>query len=441
MLPLESLREAPHSAESERAVLAGALLDPAHLEGALEILTPEDFHLDTHRRTFAAMRDLHADGIPVDLLSLFNALDQRGELEACGGKAYLASLDLDLPDTSALPAALETIRDRALRRQMIGIAQRIQQQAAGSPDDALDLLFALRSELEAAENHAARGKADFAPSEAIFAGARADLDLPAGDLVGLPSGLPNLDAKTLGFAPGQLWILGGRPGLGKSSLAQQVYQNAACKLAKRCAVFSVEMDHRELAMRILANATGVEHESIRKRHLSTRQHATLREACDDLANAPLWIDDRGTLTVPEIGARCRRLRAQYGLDLIVVDYLQLLSAARRVDNRSLELAEMTRGLKQLARSLKVPILLLSQLNRNPEGRSEKRPTMADLRESGAIEQDADGVLLLHQPDATLPTIEIVVAKNRGGATGIVEAYFHKPTLTFKALDRAHGAAA
>ena len=440
MLPRES-REVPQSLEAERAVLAAALLDPQYLEIAAETLAPEDFHAETHRRTFRAMVELHAAGTPIDTLSLFNALEQRGELEACGGKAYLAGLDVDLPDTSAVPAAIETIRDRALRRQMVALAQRIERQASESPDDALDLLFGLRADLEAAESHATRGKSDFAPAEAVFAAAQADLQLPPGDLVGLPSGLTDLDSKTLGFAPGQVWILGGRPSQGKSALAQQIYQHAACKLAKRCAVFSVEMDQRELAMRILANATRIEHESIRRRHLSSRQLADLRDACADLENAPLWIDDRGTLTVPEIGARCRRLRSQHGLDLVVIDYLQLLAAGRRVDNRALELAEMTRGLKQLARSLRVPILLLSQLNRNSESRTEKRPTMADLRESGAIEQDADGVLLLHRPDETSDGLEIVVAKNRAGATGIVEKHFHRPTLTITGLDRRHSASA
>ena len=437
MLPRDATRELPHSLDAERAVLAAALLDPQYLEQALETLAPEDFHAEGHRRTYAAMGALHGAGVPVDTLSLFNALDQRGELELAGGKAYLAGLDVDLPDTSAVPAAIEAIRDRALRRQLIGLAQRIERQAAESPDEALDLLFALRAEMEAAEAHATRGKSDFAPADAVFAEARAGLELPSGDLVGLPSGLRDLDAKTLGFAAGQLWILGGRPGLGKSSLAQQIYQHAACKLAKRCAVFSVEMARQELALRVLSCATQVDHDSIRKRHLSQRQMERLRDACDDLSNAPIWIDDRGSLSVPEIAARCRRLRSQYGLDLVVIDYLQLLNSPRRVENRALELAEMTRSLKQLARSLAVPILLLSQLNRQSENRAEKRPTLSDLRESGAIEQDADGVIRRHRPDETSDALERVLAKTRAGATGIVQAIFHRSTLTLRGTDRHH----
>ena len=431
----------PHSEESERAVLAGVLLDPARLSAVSERLTSEDFYSERHRSLYQIMVDLQMSGTEIDMRTLQARLEQQEKLEAVGGLAYLASLDLDLPDLARLDTYVELIKERSVRRRLIdacGEIARISLDGGVEAAQALDQ--AERVVLELGEEAIRRG---FVPLQEVFHTTLADLEeKPDRVLAGVPTGYTDLDKMTLGFHPGNLVILAARPGVGKTSLALNIAQHVALREDLSVGVFSLEMSREELALRILSAEANVEFHRMRSGHLSQKHWSRLLKSVKGMADKRLFIDDSANPSLLEVASKTRRLKAEKGLDLIVIDYLQLMEAGGKYENRNLEISAITRHFKQLAKELKIPILCLSQLSRRPEQRGkDHRPQLSDLRESGSIEQDADLVMFIYRDDMYNAEsehpgeAEIILSKHRNGQTGTVNLVFLGEMTKFCNLSR------
>ncbi|TNF70962.1 MAG: replicative DNA helicase [Acidobacteria bacterium] len=438
---LQQQKALPHSDESERAVLAGALLDPALLPVVVGRLAPEDFYSERHRTIYRSMVDLQTAEVDVDLRTLQASLEQQDKLESVGGVAYLAGLDLDLPDLGRLDTYVEIVKERSVRRRLIEACGEITRHCLDGGLEAQEALGrAEQAILGLGEEAVQKG---FIKLGQIFHDTLADLeDRPERGFLGLPSGFSDLDAMTRGFHPGNLVVIAGRPGMGKTSLALNIAEHAAIRENRPVGLFSLEMSQEELALRILSSEVDISFGPLRSGHLSQKQWTKVVQAVKTVSQAPLYIDDSANPSMLEIASKARRLRAESGLDLIVVDYLQLMQGTTRYENRNLEIAAITRSLKQLAKELSIPVIALSQLSRQPERRSgDHRPQLADLRESGSIEQDADVVVFIYRDElyddetSDKGIAELIVAKHRNGETGTVKLVFLGDTTKFCNLAR------
>lgn len=438
---LQEQRSLPHSEESERAVLAGAMLDPALLPSVSGRLTAEDFYSERHRILYRTMIGLQEGSTEIDLRTLQASLEQQDRLEAVGGIAYLASLDLDLPDLGRLDAYVEIVKERSIRRRLIEACGEITRNCLDGGLEAQEALSrAEQAVLGLGEEAIQRG---FVQLARIFHETLADLEeRPDRGFIGLRTGYVDLDDITRGLNPGNLIIIAGRPGMGKTSLALNIAEHVAIREARSVGLFSLEMSQEELALRILSSEVDVPFGPLRSGHLSQKQWNRVIQSVKSVSRAPLYIDDSANPTLLELASKARRLKAEQGLDLVVLDYLQLMQAGGRYESRNLEIAAITRGLKQLAKELNVPVIALSQLSRQPERRTgDHRPQLADLRESGSIEQDADLVMFIYRDEmynAESPdrgVAELIVAKHRNGQTGTIKLVFLGETTKFCNLAR------
>jgi replicative DNA helicase len=409
------------------------LLDPKAVFTAIETLRPEDFYSAGHRLIFEAMQELYSAMQPIDLVTVMDKLEQKGTLEKAGGMAYLAELSKQVPTTANAAYYVSIVEDRSVLRGVISAGSEMVSKAfeADKPadevvSDAHDLIY----------NLAVRKRTDsLVPIRTALLSAYDRINAAAsakGGLTGTPTGYADLNALTSGFEPGQLIVLAGRPGKGKTSLALNIAMHVALKCDMPVAVFSLEMSSDDIALRLMCARAEVSMQLARMGLIGDGDYEKLLTAMTELANAPIYIDSSGSATVNEIRARCMRLSAQKRLGLIVIDYLQLMSGGKqKTDSRQQEISEMTRALKLMARDLGTPVMILSQLNRDIERRGKKRPILADLRESGSIEQDADIVIFLSHysdledeedvdADSVQNGAKAIVAKNRNGATGDVE---------------------
>jgi replicative DNA helicase len=431
----------PHSEESERAVLAGVLLDPGRLPAVAERLTADDFYAERHRTLYQVMVDLQLAGREIDLRTVQAKLEQQQRLEAVGGMAYLSSLDLDLPDLARLDTYVELIKERSVRRRLIDACGEITRLSFdGGVEAAQALDQAERVVLELGEEAIRRG---FVPLQEVFHTTLAELEeKPERVLAGVATGYTDLDKMTLGLHPGNLVILAARPGVGKTSLALNIAQHVALREDRCVGIFSLEMSREELALRILSAEANVEFYRMRSGHLSQTHWSRLLKTVKTMADKRLYIDDSANPSLLEVASKARRLKAEKGLDLLVIDYLQLMEAGGRYENRNLEISAITRHFKQLAKELDIPVLCLSQLSRRPEQRGkDHRPQLSDLRESGSIEQDADLVMFiyrddLYNEDSEHPgEAEIILSKHRNGQTGVVRLVFLGEMTKFCNLSR------
>jgi len=424
-------RPLPHNLDAERSVLGAVLLDNHMLNAAVEKLRADDFFLDQHRRVFQQMIVLGEAQKAIDLVTLTDELHRKGELEAAGGAAYLAQLVDGVPRVSNVDHYARIVKEKAVLRNLIHATYAIQQQALEAEEDADAILDRAESSIfQLAEDRIRAGfvgvkelvRENFDRLERIFTEGRR--------ITGLATGYQQLDNLTSGLQPSELIILASRPSIGKTALALNIAENVALNAKEPAAIFSLEMSKESLLLRLLASHARINAHKFRTGHLSRDDWRKMTESLGSLAEAPLWIDDSGSITVVEIGAKARRLKRDKGLSLVVVDYLQLVSARGRFGNRNEEVTSITRGLKGLAKELKVPLLVLSQLTRAPE-REDRRPQLADLRESGAIEQDSDVVMFIHRPKAysteeapeERAKAEIIIAKQRNGPTDRVHFVF------------------
>jgi len=424
-------RPLPHNLDAERSVLGAILLENHALNAAIEKLKSEDFFLDQHRRIFDRMIELGEAQQAIDLVTLTENLHRRGELDAAGGAAYLAQLVDGVPRVVNVDHYARIVKEKAILRNLIHAAHAIQQQALDADDEADAILDRAESLIfELAEARIRAGligvkdlvRDNYERLERIFSEGRR--------VTGLATGYTQLDNQTAGLQPSELIILAARPSMGKTSLALNIAENVALGRREHVAVFSLEMSKESLLLRLLSSEARVDAHKFRTGHMGKEDWRRITESLGRLGEAPFWIDDSASATVTEIGAKARRLKRDKGLALVIVDYLQLIASRGRFSNRNEEVSSISRALKGLAKELKVPVLVLSQLTRAPE-RDERRPQLADLRESGAIEQDADVVLFIHRPnfykadmsDEDRAKTDLLVAKQRNGPTGILNFVF------------------
>ncbi|MGE5233466.1 MAG: replicative DNA helicase [Acidobacteriota bacterium] len=440
---LQQQKALPHSEESERAVLAAVLLDPRQLAIITGRLVAEDFYAERHQLIYQAMVDLQLATVEIDLRTLQAKLEQRAALERVGGLAYLASLDLDLPDLGRVETYVELVKERSLRRRLIKACGDITRDCLdGGLDAAAALGRAEEAILGLGEEAIQRG---FESIGRVVEATLPDIEeRTPSSMTGVPSGFADFDNMTRGLNPANLIIIAGRPGMGKTSFALNIAQYVAFKEQRPVGVFSLEMSKQELALRVLASEADVPFGQLRSGHMSQKQWERVHQANRAIAGAPLFIDDSASPTLLEVASKARRLKAERGLGLVVLDYLQLMQAGGRYENRNLEIAAITRGLKQLSKELDLPVIALSQLSRQPERRgADHRPQLADLRESGAIEQDADLVAFIYRDEvynklednSNKGLAELIIAKHRNGELGVVNLVFFGETTTFKTATR------
>jgi len=430
----------PHSIQAEEAVLGSVLKNPASIVRVSDFLRPEDFYQQRNRHVFRAMLALFTDGVPIDYHSTADRLQQQGVYEASGGLLYLSELNLATPSAAHIEHYGRIVERTSIMRQLIGKAQTIAEIAYR---DNLDAETALEKAeqliLSVSERRVTR---DFGPLDEVLSEYMEQVQaLKEGEFsrYAIQTGYADLDKLLGGFQRTDLIILAARTSVGKTSLALNLAVNAAVKHNVTVAIFSLEMSAEQLASRLLSMESGVDSARIRSPHLSDQESRKLDAAVNHLAKAPIWVDDTPAIPIMELRSKARRLAAEHGVDLIVVDYLQLV-ASDGSESRVQELGQVSRALKALARELRVPILALSQLSRAVEQRTPHIPQLSDLRESGAIEQDADVVLFIYRdekynPDSDKKGIaDVIVAKHRNGPTGKVQLLFLERTTKFLDLE-------
>ena len=417
----------PHSEEAEKSVLGSILLDKEALYEVLEILREDDFYSEMHREIYRAAVGLYRRSEPVDILTVSEELKKRNTLEMVGGRAYIAMLSTLVPSTSNVAQYAKIVGEKAALRKLITAASEIMEKAyqeKTEPESILD--FAEQSVFEIAQT---RQKKDFEPLKTVLYENLKMIDEAkkhAGGITGLTTGFVSLDARTSGLQRSDLIVLAARPSMGKTALALNIAQQSALRAKAKVLVFSLEMAREQLGQRMLSVESRVEMQKIKTGNLDDSDFDKINDAVERLASADIFIDDTPGISVLEIKNKCRRLKAEKGLDLIVVDYLQLMVFEGRSESRQQEITSLSRFLKQLAREMNCPVLVLSQLSRQPEQRADHRPMLSDLRESGAIEQDADIVMFLYRDEyynenTEKPNIcEVITAKQRSGSTGTDE---------------------
>ncbi len=431
-----ALRVPPHSVEAEASVLGGLLLDNAAWDRIGDVVRADDFYRADHRIIFEVVAKLIDAGRPADVVTTFEALQGLGRAEEVGGLAYLNTLAHETPSAANIVRYAEIVRDRAILRFLVSVSDQIASQALNPAGrETRQILDEAESQIFQIGEQGARRSAGFQNFHDVLARVvdRVD-DLyknpNPSDVTGVPSGFFDLDQKTAGMHAGELMIIAGRPSMGKTSLALNIAEFVAIAERLPVAIFSMEMGAEQLAMRVLCSVGRLDAQRVRTGRLTEDDWGRLTQAMTQTKEASIHIDETPALNPLELRSRARRLSRQYGkLGLIVVDYLQLMSASSSGENRTTEISEITRSLKGLAKELGCPVLALSQLNRTVEQRTDKRPVMSDLRESGAIEQDADLILFIYRDEVYRPdtpdkgVAEIIIAKQRNGPIGTVRLTF------------------
>ncbi len=422
-----SIRVPPHSVEAEQAVIGGLLLDNRAWENIADKLVEEDFYRFDHRLLFSAIRDLESRNEPFDAVTLSQRLEQKSQLEQAGGLLYLGRLAKDTPSAANIVAYANIVREKSVLRQLIAVGTDI----SGSgyiPDgrESKELLDEAEKKVFQIAEQGARGEGGFQDMKTLLSKTVDKIDHlfnSDGGITGVATGFDKFDEMTTGLQEADLVIVAGRPSMGKTTFAMNIAENAAIADKVPVAVFSMEMPGDSLAMRMISSLGRVDQHHIRTGSLTDEDWARITSAIHILSEANIFIDDTPALSPNEIRARARRLKRQHGLGLIVIDYLQLMQVHGGSENRATEISEISRSLKAMAKELKVPVIALSQLNRSLEQRPDKRPVMSDLRESGAIEQDADLIVFIYRDEVynddspQKGVAEIIIAKQRNGPIG------------------------
>jgi replicative DNA helicase len=435
----------PQNLEAEQSVLGGILLDNMALNAVLEVLDQTDFYSDAHRKIFAAIIELSNRNEPCDLITLSNILRDQKRMEQVGGTAYLSSLVDNVASAANITYYAKIIKEKSILRRLIGTATEILTQSYDASMDVDHLLDSAEHAIfEISENKIRPSffpirdiiKDSFKTIERLFA--KKEL------ITGVATGFDKMDDLTSGLQKSDLIIIAGRPSMGKTAFALNIAQYAALEMGVPVAIFSLEMAREQLATRMLAAEARVDSQRLRKGFLGETDWPKLTTAAGRLSEAPIYIDDTPAITVIEMKAKSRRLKAEAGLGLIILDYLQLMRGSTYKDSREQEISEISRSLKALAKELSLPVIALSQLNRKVEDRTNRRPQMADLRESGAIEQDADLIAFIYRDEVYNRSednpekgiAEIIIGKQRNGPTGIVKLAFQEKYTRFENLTRA-----
>lgn len=447
--PILEGRIPPQNLEAEQAVLGAILLETEALITAMELIRAEDFYSVAHQRIFEAMTDLNDDNQPLDLVTLTARLQDKNQLEEIGGVTYLARLANAVPTAANIEYYAQIVEEKSMMRRLIRTATQIVSNGFAAEEDVGALINDAEQRIMEISNR--RSSSGFISIRDVLMDVFDRVEFlynHKGGATGIPSGFRDLDKMTSGFQRNDLIIVAARPSVGKTAFALNIAQNVAVRAGETVAIFSLEMSAAQLVQRMLCAESNVDAGRMRTGYLEGDDWEKLTMAIGALSEAQVYIDDTPGITVSEIRAKCRRLKKEKGLGMILIDYLQLIQGRGKPgENRQQEVSEISRTLKQIARELEVPVIALSQLSRGVEQRQDKRPMMSDLRESGSIEQDADIVAFLYRDDyynqetEKKNIIEIIIAKQRNGPVGTVELVFLKQFNKFVSLDRTHEASA
>ena len=433
------LKVPPHNVEAEQAILGGVLMNNDALNQIMDVLSPDDFYREAHAILFEGMVDLYNRDEPIDVITLSQVLAEKNALEKVGGNDYLGSLVRAVSTSAGIAYHAQIVKDISVRRKLISQCSNISEACFQDWERVEDLLeLAEQSIYDIAEEQIKEG---FESLEEVIKGSFKKLESVAefeGFVTGVPTGFTDFDRYTAGLQPADLVIIAGRPSMGKTALALNIGYYAAQKTKRAVAIFSLEMSKQQLGMRMLGFDASIDATKLRTGFLRDKEWEGLTDAANRLSELPLFIDDSSGISVLEMKAKCRRLKKKHDIALVIVDYLQLLQGRRSAESRQLEISEISRSLKGLAKDLNVPVVALSQLNRKVEDRPNKRPQLADLRESGAIEQDADVIAFIYRDELYHPEsdenrnlAEIILAKQRNGPTGFFKLTFQKELTRFR----------
>jgi replicative DNA helicase len=423
-------RTPPQDLQAEESVLGGMLLSKDAIADCVEVLRGNDFYLPKHEAIYEAIIDLYGHGEPADAVTVADQLQKNGELQKIGGAAYLHHLIQSVPTAANANFYAEIVRERSVLRKLVEAGTRIVQMGYGTDGEVEDIVNQAQAEVyQVAER---RSTEDYVRLNEFMESAVDEIEA-AGErgegLTGVPTGFYDLDDLTHGLHGGQMIVIAARPAVGKSTFALDFARSAAIKHGLATVFFSLEMGRNEIGMRLLSAEASIPLQNLRKGTVNSEEWSKIAQTLGDLNEAPLFIDDSPNMSLMEIRAKCRRLKQKHDLKLIVLDYLQLMSSGKRVESRQQEVSEFSRSLKLLAKELDVPLVALSQLNRGSEQRTDKKPMVSDLRESGSIEQDADMVILLHREDIydkespRAGEADVIVAKHRNGPTKTITVAF------------------
>ena len=436
-------RVPPNDVQAEQAVLGLMLVDKDAVLTVIEMLKPSDFYKPEHEEIYAAILDLYEASKAIDLLTLKEQLRLRGKYDIINGFEYLVSLTSPMYSVANVEYYAEIVREKSTLRKLIKSANIISQESYDAKEDAITITEKAEKEIFNIIQHKENS---YALIKDVLVDTFDNLEKLASQeegIIGIPSGFADLDSKTLGFLPGQLVIVAARPAIGKSAFALNILTNAAIKSNKSVVYFRLEMGKEELVNRILSAEAMVDSSKIRSGKLEDEDWISLTNASGTLSEAKIILDDSAGFSPIELRARCRKLKMEYDIGLVVIDYLQLMDASKNNASRQADISEISRSLKVLAREIGVPIIALSQLSRAPEQRPDHRPMLSDLRESGSIEQDADMVMFLYRDDYYNPdtdkknVAEVILAKNRAGSTGTAELLWLGQYTKFVNLDKYH----
>ncbi|WP_010237479.1 replicative DNA helicase [Clostridium arbusti] len=436
------LRSLPQNIEAEQSVLGSMILDKTSIAEAAEILRGDDFYRENHKLIFSSIIDLYQRDIPVDMITLIEHLRSTEKLEGAGGITYITEICDSVPSTANLSSYIDIVSEKAILRRLIKSSTEIIEESYNQQDDVPKVLDSAEKKIfDIAQNTVS---SDFESISSVLE--RGFLEIERlynnkGEVTGVPSGFPELDAKTSGFQKGDMILIAARPSMGKTTFALNLAEYAALRSSKSIVVFSLEMSKEQLAYKLLCSEANVDMLKLRTGNLEDSDWDNIARASGPLAEAKIYIDDTAGISVMEMRSKCRRIKIEHGIDMIIVDYLQLMSG--RGESRQQEVSEISRSIKALAKEMQCPVIALSQLSRAPEQRTDHRPMLSDLRESGSIEQDADLVMFLYRDEyydketEDKNVAECIIAKQRNGPTGTVKLAWLGQFSKFGRLDIIH----
>ena len=434
---IASLKLPPHSIEAEQSLLGGLLLDNSAWDRISDIASESDFYRDDHRRIFRRIQQLITQSKPADVVTVFEAIEKHNEVEQAGGLAYLGEIANNTPSAANIRRYAEIVHERAVLRRLVTVGDEIASSALNpAGKDVKQLLDDAERKVFEIVKSGARTNQGFVSIDPLLGQVidriqeLYEQENPS-EVTGVPTGFADLDRMTAGLQPGDMIVVAGRPSMGKTAFALNIVEHVGVELGLPVAIFSLEMSGPQLAMRLLSSIGRLDAHRIRTGRLSDEDWEKMTATLGKLHDSPIYIDETGSINPTDLRSRARRLARQFGgkLGLIVIDYLQLMNSSKDSDNRTTEISEISRSIKALAKELKVPIIALSQLSRKVEERTDKRPLMSDLRESGAIEQDADIILMMYREEYYKPdtqdkgVAEVIIGKHRNGPTGTVKLTF------------------
>lgn len=441
---MDTLRSLPNSIEAEQSVIGCMIIDKSSILKALEYLVPDDFYKDAHKVIFKAISEMFEKDISVDMVTLSEYLVSKNKIDDCGGISYITQLGNSIATTANLKSYIKIVKDKSILRKLIRYSTEIIEKSYENQDDVEGMLdFSEKKIFNIVEK---RNSNDFESMNKILEKGFVELERLFNNkdqITGISSGFSELDAKTSGFQKGDMVLIAARPSMGKSTFALNIAEHAALRENKSVAIFSLEMSKEQLAFKLLCSEANIDMLKLRTGDISDKDWEKIARVSGPLAKAKIFIDDTAGISIMELRSKCRRLKMEHGLDMIIIDYLQLMRGSRFSENRQQEVSEISRAIKVLAKEMECPVIALSQLSRAPEQRTDHRPMLSDLRESGSIEQDADIVMFLYRDEyynkdtEDKNIAECIIAKQRNGPTGTVKLLWLGQYSKFENLDIVH----